>query len=207
VVADPFVQWQQRWQRRGELLTIGAFTSFLAALAGDHWWPVGICAVAAIAGLYVILALEIDWPLPGRTQAREQRSEAQAEFRLRADEELLGAMMALNFELSTFLRVRSQGAEGYREYVEDNPDVRDPERSYHGPQEYAAETVRMFDQFRPRLLHITYPSASKNQVSAITPEVYKRLLYVRDVDAMWEVVTILAGAIDELTDRSKEVAT
>jgi hypothetical protein len=71
-----WTRWRERWLRRGELLTVAAFTASLAAAANDKWLPLAVALAATVVGVYAICAAEAGWWLPGRKAARE-RAQAQ----------------------------------------------------------------------------------------------------------------------------------
>ena len=63
-------KWGERWQRRGELLTVAAFTSAVTTASTGHWVGAIVAALATIAGVYTIAAAEAGWRLPGRKRER-----------------------------------------------------------------------------------------------------------------------------------------
>jgi hypothetical protein len=73
-----FPRWRERWLRRGELLTVAAFTSSIAVAASGKWTPLGVALGALAVGVYVICAAEAGWWLPGRESVRQRDSQMSA---------------------------------------------------------------------------------------------------------------------------------
>jgi hypothetical protein len=65
-------KWLDKWQRRGELVGVGALTSAIATAAAGHSIAAAVAFVVLLAAGYVVVAVEINWPLPGQAQARER---------------------------------------------------------------------------------------------------------------------------------------
>jgi hypothetical protein len=60
-------KWAERWQRRGELLTVAGFTAAITTASTGEWVGAIFAAVATILGVWAIVASETDWLwLPGR---------------------------------------------------------------------------------------------------------------------------------------------
>jgi hypothetical protein len=82
-VRDPSAgKWSERWHRRGELLTIAGLTSTVTLAASGNWLGAGAACVVVAVGLYVVVAAEAGWRLPGRARERERaRSVSDLQFR------------------------------------------------------------------------------------------------------------------------------
>jgi hypothetical protein len=69
---SPFAVWRERWLRRGELFAVAAFTSAVATAANGKWVAAAVSLGALAVGVYAICAVEADWWLPGRKNAKEK---------------------------------------------------------------------------------------------------------------------------------------
>jgi hypothetical protein len=58
--------WEERWRRRGELLTIASIAGLFASFASGSWAQIGAALFGLVVGVYVIAAADAGWWLPGR---------------------------------------------------------------------------------------------------------------------------------------------
>jgi hypothetical protein len=64
--------WQERWRRRGELLTIASIAGLFASFASGSWAQIGAALFGLVVGVYVIAAADAGWWLPGRKAVLER---------------------------------------------------------------------------------------------------------------------------------------
>ena len=104
---DPEKQpWLDRWHRRGELLFIAGLTSTITAASVGEWLPAVIAGGVIISGLYLIVAAESSWWIPGRkaflagSRARSLAAPVEGIVPSRDADELTHALDRINASLA-----------------------------------------------------------------------------------------------------------